>query len=694
MEGKAGTGFAPRLVAGAEVYDRRDGSFVVLDARSGRHVVLDERQAAIARKLDGRPLADVARATLDERGTIPFGEILGLTRALAAEGLLEGAGNDTALTGRRPFFERVRRVASVTLLQKVVRSERLEAIAASDPKVAGKRVLAAQAITGMIGATLLALAGAPPLERVLLPSGDPALGLVLIYVGLSTALAMRGAMRAFAARLSSQAPMAWRLALVGGVVTVDPGSRALMASPRLARIGGAALGVTGLVALAAAYRLVGHFAGAEVGAQLDIAALAALLVAFADLFPGAQTAAHEVFRALLPRGATGSDGASYLRRRAVRRLWAKDFFEGERVLVSWTCWGIGWFMVASRITSTLVEGNLPPLLATLRGTAPPATAAIAMLLLGGLGALVLATTVGILAAAAAGISSLLPVRGAARRKESGELDRVHAARLLADVPIFRRLGSSKLQQIAARATRLDFKKGAFLVTQGGTGDAFYVLWSGRAEVLFEEASGVRRRLALLQDRDCFGETALVESVPRTASVRALSPVVALAVSKADFAAAVSGDDAEGVRALVRGGNVLRASPLFRALEPDVISALLRRMEYEVVPAGHVLMRKGEPGDRFYLVVDGTFEVQGADGRALAAIGVGEPLGEIALLADSPRTATVIAKTPGSVLSLDRETFFEFFRRHLAIGEMLEKVAGSRLPTPGEPPAAKAQGGAA
>lgn len=696
MEGKAGTGFAPRLIAGAEVYDRRDGSFVVLDARSGRHVVLDERQAAVARRLDGRALAEVARATLDERGTIPFGEILGLCRALAAERLLDGAGSDAALTGRPQAFERVRRVASVTLFQKVIRSPRLEAIAASDPKIAGKRVLATQAIAGMAGAVLLALAGTPALERVLIPAGDPALGLVLVYIGLSAALAMRGALRAFAARLSSQAPMAWRLALVAGILTLDPGSRALAASPRLARIGGAALGVTGLIALAAAYRLAARVLGTELGPQLDIAALAALLVAFADLFPAAQTAAHDVFRALLPRSAAGSDGLSYLRRRAVRRLWAADFFEGERVLVSWICWAIGWFMVASRLTSTLVEGNLPPLLATLRGTAPPATAAVALLLLSGLGALVLATTLGVLAAAAAGAAALLPARqGAVRRAAPGDFDRVHAARLLADVPIFRRLGSTKLQQIAARAKRLDFKKGSFLVAQGDPGDAFYVLWSGRAEVLREEASGVRHRLALLHERDCFGETALVESVPRTASVRAISPVIALAIGKDDFAAAVSGEDAEGVRALVRGGNVLRASPLFRELEPDVLSALLRRMDYEAVPAGHVLMKKGDPGDRFYLVVEGTFEVQGDDARALAAIGTGEPLGEIALLADSPRTATVVARTPGSLLSLDRDAFFEFFRRHLAIGEKLEKVAGSRLPTAGEgEPPAKAQGGAA
>jgi hypothetical protein len=172
MSGTAeGAAFAPKRIQGAEVYDRRDGSWVVLDARSGRHVVLDERQAAIARRLDGRPLADVARETLDERGTIPFGELLGLCRALAAEGLLQGG--DGSLTGKPSVFERVRRVSSVTLAQRVLRSKRLEQIAAANPKVAGKRVLGMQAIAGAAGGMLLAAAGAPVIERVLLPAGNP-----------------------------------------------------------------------------------------------------------------------------------------------------------------------------------------------------------------------------------------------------------------------------------------------------------------------------------------------------------------------------------------------------------------------------------------------------------------------------------------------------------------------------------------
>lgn len=684
MSGASEAAFAPKRIAGAEVYDRRDGSWVVLDARSGRHVVLDERQAAIARRLDGRPLADVARETLDERGTIPFGELLGLCRALASEGLLEGG--DTSLTGDKSFFDRVRRVASFTLAQKTIRSKRLEQIVAADPKVAGKRVLGIQALTGMFGAMLFLLAGPPPIEHILLPTGNPALGLVLMYVGLSAALAMRGAFRAFAARLASTAPMVWRLALVAGVITVDPGSRALAASPRLARVGGAALGVAGLVALAAFYRLAGTAMGGELEEQLDVAALAAMIVAFVDLCPIGHTAAHDIFTSLLPRGSAATDGLSYLRRRAVRRVWSGDFFDGERVLISWLCWTVGWFVMTSRLTSSLIEGNLPPLLALLGSSAPPATAAVAMLLLGGLGALVFATTGAVVAAALAGIAALLPRReGASARVDAGGFDQVHAARLLADVPIFRRLGAGKLQQIAARTKRLDFKKGAFLVTQGTPGDVFFVLWSGTAEVLREEASGVRRRLALLHGRDCFGETALVESVPRTASVRAMTPVVALAVRKEDFAAAVSGEDADGVLALVRGGNVLRGSPLFRELEPDVIAALLRKMDFHPVDAGHVLIKKGDPGDRFYLIVDGAFDVVGDDGKtAVATLGAGEPVGEIALLADSPRTATVVARTKGALLSLDRAAFFEFFRRHLGVGERLELVAGERLPPQGSP----------
>ncbi len=96
------------------------------------------------------------------------------------------------------------------------------------------------------------------------------------------------------------------------------------------------------------------------------------------------------------------------------------------------------------------------------------------------------------------------------------------------------------------------------------------------------------------------------------------------------------------------------------------------------------MREEEVGDDYYAVVDGTFEVT-MRGRHRREMGRGEGFGEIALLADVPRTATVVALTEGSLLVIERGAFLTAVTGHDASRQAAWGVARAWHPALDAPP---------
>lgn len=106
-----------------------------------------------------------------------------------------------------------------------------------------------------------------------------------------------------------------------------------------------------------------------------------------------------------------------------------------------------------------------------------------------------------------------------------------------------------------------------------------------------------------------------------------------------------------------GTSVLRAIPMFSPLSRARLEDLATRLTRESAPAGTIVLRQGEESDRFLVIVSGRVDVT-ADGRLLRTEGPGEYFGEIGLLRDVPRTATVTATEDTELLCLSRDDFLE------------------------------------
>jgi MFS family permease len=140
-----------------------------------------------------------------------------------------------------------------------------------------------------------------------------------------------------------------------------------------------------------------------------------------------------------------------------------------------------------------------------------------------------------------------------------------------------------------------------------------------------------------------------------------------ALNAIDHAARIPGEQLE----------LLRRNPIFAPLPEATLEQLALALEEVRAPAGDEIVRQGETGDRFYLIGEGSADVV-VDGRQVQTLGAGEGFGEIALLRDVPRTATVKARTDAVLYALDRSEFIPAVTGFAPSLSAAEGVIGMRL----------------
>jgi hypothetical protein len=121
--------------------------------------------------------------------------------------------------------------------------------------------------------------------------------------------------------------------------------------------------------------------------------------------------------------------------------------------------------------------------------------------------------------------------------------------------------------------------------------------------------------------------------------------------------------------------LLKSAAIFAPLPPFEIEGVARAGHIDHVPAGSTIIRTGESGDLYYVIAGGTVNVY-IGGNFVRTMGRAEGFGEIALLVDAPRTATVIAATDVDVFGIDRVAFLRAVTGHDASRQAAWGVARS------------------
>ncbi|OIW31571.1 camp-dependent protein kinase regulatory subunit [Coniochaeta ligniaria NRRL 30616] len=201
-----------------------------------------------------------------------------------------------------------------------------------------------------------------------------------------------------------------------------------------------------------------------------------------------------------------------------------------------------------------------------------------------------------------------------------------------------------------------------VITQGDTGDYFYVVEKGKFDVYVNSTGslqpgpdGMGVKVTTIDAGGSFGELALMYNSPRAATVISAEPNCTLwAVDRTTFRRILM-ESTFARRRMYEG--FLSEVPLLSSLTAWERSKIADALETQKFPSGSVIIREGEPGSSFFLLEEGEVEAYKSGSETpVMHYKKGDFFGELALLNDAPRAASVVAKTDVKVATLDKPAF--------------------------------------
>ncbi len=225
--------------------------------------------------------------------------------------------------------------------------------------------------------------------------------------------------------------------------------------------------------------------------------------------------------------------------------------------------------------------------------------------------------------------------------------------------------------------------------EGDRGDYLYLIGMGNVLLRARDAQGRRRVFSHLSEGDFFGERTFMSRVPHLDEAIAETDCNILMIDRVTFdewtmkypGIQSTVEDFYRQRVLAR---VLAITPVFEGIPTEARLALAGHFCLRTFEKGDVVVREGEMEDTFYLIRSGSVDVStsdmGKDGDQieLGNMGEGDFFGEVALLTDKPRTATVTACEKAELMELSRTDFNEITRAFPSIRKIVEVYQKRRV----------------
>ena len=249
--------------------------------------------------------------------------------------------------------------------------------------------------------------------------------------------------------------------------------------------------------------------------------------------------------------------------------------------------------------------------------------------------------------------------------------------LLGTVPLLKGLSTQVLEQLAEHANPVTFLADDIVIGEGERGDALYIITHGIVSVI--KGKNV---VAELTDGDFFGEMALLGDQVRTATVKAKTPSTLLRLRRRDVIHLADDDPDLKMRLneikdeRAEQTDLVGTVPLLSGLPAEVLQLVTEQTLAVNYSPGDVVITEGDRDDALYLIIHGAVGVY-KNGELVAELRDGDFFGEMALLGDQIRTATVKIIETSTLLKLRRKDIMELSEDSIELKNRLEQAQQKR-----------------
>ncbi|MCP5048384.1 MAG: cyclic nucleotide-binding domain-containing protein [bacterium] len=262
-------------------------------------------------------------------------------------------------------------------------------------------------------------------------------------------------------------------------------------------------------------------------------------------------------------------------------------------------------------------------------------------------------------------------------------------RLFESFNSFKEFSKDVIRDLAVRTRLVNLEKGDILASQGGDAMSMHIVMEGRMQVTIETKEGRKSVIRKLGPGQATGLIALIAGGKQNATVQALTPATLAELSREDFEELSEQypDTQEKLLGIVfrrlRRTHLAEVLPeYFEEMDEAIFDYIESLFEWVHINRGDSLFMKGDMGDSLYILINGLLHAVDDDKndeeKILGAIHRGQVVGEMSLLTDEKRTASIYAVRDSDLVKLSRLSFESISEKYPQVMIAITRIVVDRL----------------